>query len=218
MKTTLYANFFCPYPGGLLVFFLCAISLCSCASPLTSQTNHYFPVKNRDQRASSLGFSIAPPSGINWYEKLNDNSLYYLKKIQTKDYSIYTKATEIHLDDKELDAGKFLQYVKNDKNLTPTSGDFRNVSIRYTEDKELSPLCIRYVQDYEDHGLKNLKKDEFVRVHKNGLVCMHPEAPKTGVDMFYVESVRQSPTAQDQSYKDEGEFFLSSLKFHPIGG
>jgi hypothetical protein len=47
---------------------------------------------------------------------------------------------------------------------------------------------------------------------------MHPKAPKNGVDMFYVESIRQSPLPTNQSFKNEGEFFLSSLKFQPIGG
>ncbi len=214
MKTPSHTALPRSYSVLFFIVFLISISLCSCAS----QTNHYFPVKNRDQRASSLGFSIMPPSGIDWYEKLNNDSLYYLKKIPTNDYSIYTKATEIHLENKELEAGNFLQYVKDAKKLTTASGDYRNISFRYTQDKDLSPLCIRYVQDYEDHGLINLKKEEFARVQKKGLVCMHPETPKNGVDMFYVESVRQSPVQQDKSYKDEGEFFLSSLKFHPIGG
>ncbi len=218
MKNPIHTTFFRSTSGLFLSFLLVLISLCSCASPLTSTANHYFPVKNRIDRASSLGFSIAPPSGVGWYEKLNDNSLYYFKKIQSQDYSIYTKATEIHLDNTDLEADRFLQYVKNVKKLNASSGDFRNVSFRYSHDKELSPLCIRYVQDYEDHGIKNLKKDEFVRVQKNGLVCMHPETPKNGIDMFYVESIRQSHAQQDQSYKDEGESFLSSLKFYPVRG
>jgi len=217
MNNSLHANLFRSYSGVLLIVFLLLISLCSCASPL-SYANHYFPVKNRAHRASSLGFSIAPPSGIDWYEKLSDKSLYYLKKIQTDDYSIYTKATEIHLDGSELEVGRFLQYVKNDKKLNTTTGNLRNVTFSYTLDKDLSPLCIRYVQDYEDHGIKNLKKDEFVRVQKSGLVCMHPETLENGVDMFYVESVKQSQADQDQTYKDEGEFFLSSLKFHSVRG
>ncbi len=217
MSNTLQSTLLRSYSGLLLIALLSLISLCSCASP-QSYTNHYFPVKNGEQRASSLGFSITPPSGINWYEKLNDKSLYYLKKVQTDDYSIYTKATEIHLDGSELEVGGFLQYVKNDKKLNTTAGNFRNVSFRYTLDKDLSPLCIRYVQDYEDHGIKNLKKDEFIRVQKSGLVCMHPETPENGVDMFYVESVRQSQAHQDQTFKDEGEFFLSSLKFHSVRG
>ncbi|MBU1566736.1 MAG: hypothetical protein KJ630_14050 [Proteobacteria bacterium] len=215
MNDTLKATLLQSHSGQSLIAFLLLISLCSCAS---SYTNHYFPVKSREQRASSFGFSIAPPSGIGWYEKLNDNSLYYLKKIQTNDYSIYTKATEIHLDRSELETDKFLKYVKNDKKLNTSSGDFRNVSFRYTLDKKLSPLCIRYVQNYEDHGIKNLKDEDFVRVQKNGLVCMHPETPENGVDMFYVESVKQSQDHQDRTYKDEGEFFLSSLKFHPVSG
>lgn len=204
--------------GQFLSLFLFLIALCSCASPLATSSNTYFPVKNREDRASSLGFSIAPPSGVGWYEKLNDNSLYYLKKIQRKDYSIYTKATEIHLDNTDLEADRFLQYVKNVKMLNASSGDYRNVSFRYTHDKDLSPLCVRYAQNYEDHGIKNLNKDEFVRVEKKGLVCMHPETPQNGIDMFYVESIKQTHAQQDQSYKDEGESFLSSLKFHPVRG
>ncbi len=217
MNNTLQSTLLRSYSGLLLITLFLLISLCSCASPL-SYTNHYFPVKNREQRASSLGFSISPPSGIDWYEKLNDKSLYYLKKIQTDDYSIYTKATEIHLDGSELEAGKFLQYVKNNKKLNTTMGNYRNVSFRYTLDKDLSPLCVRYVQDYEDHGIKNLKTDEFIRVQKSGLVCMHPETLENGVDMFYIESVKQSQAHQGQTYKDEGEFFLSSLKFNSVRG
>ncbi len=217
MNSILQSTFLRSYSGLLLSTSFLLVFLCSCASPL-SYANHYFPVKNREQRANSLGFSITPPSGIDWYEKLNDKSLYYLKKVQTNDYSIYTKATEIHLDGSELEIGRFLQYVENDKMLNTKTGNLKNVTFRYTLDKDLSPLCIRYVQDYEDHGIKNLKKDEFVRVQKSGLVCMHPETPQNGVDMFYIESVRQSQAHQDQTYKDEGEFFLSSLKFHSVSG
>jgi hypothetical protein len=200
---------------GILVF---SFFLCSCASPLLSSSNRYFPVQNRDLRANSLGFSISPPSGSGWYEKLNDKSLYYLKKIQRDDYSIYTKATEIHLENSELGFENFLQFVKNNKKIDTTSGHYRNVSLRITANKELSPLCVRYFQDYEDHGTKHVNKDEFIRVQKNGLLCMHPETPENGVDMFYAESFRQSLPRRDQSFRDEGEFFLSSLKFHSSGG
>lgn len=194
------------------------LSLSSCAATFSSYSNHYFPVINREQRASSLGFSIAPPTGTGWFEKKNNKSLYYLKKINNDDYAIYTKATEIHLDNSELESNRFLQYVKNDKKLNATVGDYRNVSFRYSMDTELSPLCIRYAQDYEDHSSKNLKNNEFVRVKKHGLVCMHPETPENGIDMFYVESFKQSQTTGDQSYKDEGEVFLKSLKFHSFRG
>lgn len=211
LKTAPHRTIFLRSFTGSFLSFCLFFSLCCCSSPYT---NHYFAVNNHEQRASSLGFSIAPPSGVGWYEKINNNSLYYLKKITSDDYSIYTRATEIHLDDSELEAERFLQYVKNNKSLNTASGDCRNVSFHYTHDTALSPRCIRYTQSYDDYGIKNLKKNEFVRVRKNGLVCMHPENLHNGIDLFYTESAVQSPEAQYQSYRDEGESFLNSLKFH----
>lgn len=199
-----------PYLPVLLIIL---ISLGGCAET-GSFTNHYFPVNNNKKRESSLGFSITPPSGSGWLEKLNNDSLYYLKQIKTKDYSIYTKATEIHLADANLEAGKFMQYVKKTKGLHTESSNYRNISTTYSPDTELSPLCVRYYQRYEDHGNKNLKSDEFIKVRKNGLVCMHPDTLSDGVDMFYVESFLHTKASDYPSYREEGESFLSSLKFH----
>lgn len=194
---------------------LIIISLGGCAAQTNSSANHYFPVNNNKKRESSLGFSITPPSGSGWLEKLNNDSLYYLKQIKTKDYSIYTKATEIHLADANLEAGTFLQLVKKTKGLNIDSSDYRNISTTYSSDTELSPLCVRYYLRYEDHGNKNLKSDEFIKVRKNGLMCMHPDTLSDGVDMFYVESFLHSKGNGYPSYREEGESFLSSLKFHP---
>jgi hypothetical protein len=47
---------------------------------------------------------------------------------------------------------------------------------------------------------------------------MHPETHKYEIDMFYVESSKQSHAQQGHSYKDEGESFLSSLRFYPVRG
>jgi hypothetical protein len=43
---------------------------------------------------------------------------------------------------------------------------------------------------------------------------MHPDTLSDGVDMFYMESFLQSEAGGDTSCKEEGESFLSSLKFH----
>lgn|GEM_PF-1418614 len=190
------------------------ISLCGCASQTNSFSNRYFPVKNNKKRESSLGFSITPPSGAGWFEKLNDNSLYYLKRIKTNNYSIYTKATEIHIPDADLEAESFLLFVKQSRQLNVNSSDYRNISTSYSVNPELSPLCVRYYQKYEDHGNKNLKRDDFVEIQKNGLVCMHPDTLSDGVEMFYVESFLRSQANGAPSYKAEGESFLGSLEFH----
>lgn len=200
--------------AGLLLTVLFIISLCGCASQTNSFSNRYFPVNNTNKRESSLGFSITPPAGAGWFEKLNNDSLYYLKKLNTKEYSIYTKATEIRLPAVDLEAERFLHFVKETREIQFKSDLYRNISSTYTVNSELSPLCVRYFQKYEDHGNRNLKADEFIEIRKSGLVCMHPDTLSNGIDMFYMESFLQSAASGNTSYKEEGESFLSSLRFH----
>ena len=109
---------------------------------------------------------------------------------------------------------RFLQFVKTVKQPSNASSDYRNISTDYAVDPELSPLCVRYSQNFEDHGNKNLRRDDFIRIQKIGLMCMHPDSLVNGVDMFYVESYLQSRASGNPSYRAEGEAFLSSLKFH----
>ena len=193
---------------------LLALSLCSCGS---SYKNRYFPVKNLAQRESSLGFSITPPTGDSWFEKLNNNSLYYLKKTGRKDYAIYTKATEIHLNPNELKADRFLQFVTRSKKPHTKSGDFQKVAFQVIPDNALSPLCVRYVLTYEDHSMKSQSKEEYINIKNSGLVCMHPDTLFNGVDMCYVERSLQSSKNPIGKSNEEGEFFLRSLKFHSQG-
>lgn len=209
---------FSEFPGlqttRSLLTVLLIISLCGCASPTNSFSNHYFPVNNNNKRENSLGFSITPPAGAGWFEKLSKDSLYYLKKLNTNEYSIYTKATEIRLPAAALEAERFMQFVKETREIQVISNLYRNISSTYTVDSELSPLCVRYLQKYEDHSKKNLKVNDFIEIRKSGLVCMHPDTLYNGIDMFYVESFLQSKASTNTSYREEGESFLSSLRFH----
>jgi len=66
---------------SLLVLTLFIFSGCSSVG---SKNTRYYPVKQHTPRENSLGFSILPPPGSNWYEKLRDNSLIYLKKKPTR--------------------------------------------------------------------------------------------------------------------------------------
>lgn len=196
-----------------------AACLSGCGLTRNAYLNHYFPVKNIEERQSSLGFSIQPPLGHGWYEKLSNNTLYYLKRLHTKDYSIYTKATEIQLGkDSLLEKEIFLMYVKNKKKLDTARGDYRNITFNYAQDTALSPYCVRYTQNYDDYSKKHQLRDEFIRVKNRGLVCMHPEKTGTGVDMYYVERYLSSRTTEEKSYRNEAEFFLSSLRFRPSDG
>ncbi len=195
--------------GCFLFLPFLAILFCSCAS----QENRYFPVQNLKARESSLGFSISPPSGARWYEKHNRDSLYYLKITEEKKYSIFAKATEIHLLEKELNKNAFIQFVKEKKEIRPAQGDYRNIKSQYMTDAGLSPYCVRYFQEYEDHSKKEILQNNFIVVKNSGLVCMHPKTPGNGIDMYYQESYLASENAPQKSFEDECEFFLSSLRF-----
>ncbi len=195
--------------GCSVIMLFTVILFCSCAS----QENRYFPVKNLKARESSLGFSISPPSGARWYEKHNRDSLYYLKITEEKKYSIFAKATEIHLLENKLNKNTFVQFVKEKKKIHPAQGDYRNITFQYMTEAGLSPFCVRYFQKYEDHSKKEILQNDFIVVKNSGLVCMHPETPGNGIDMYYQESYLSSEKEPQKSFEDECEFFLSSLRF-----
>lgn len=194
---------------------LLPVMLCVCCAP---NSNHYFPVTDLKERNNSHGFAITPPSGNGWYEKLNDATLYYLKKVPSNDYAIYTSATEISLTDNSLKAEDLLKMVERSKQLAPTSTTLKNVTLRVVLEPQKSPLCVRYTQEYEDHGTNMEGNGQHVKVFKNGLVCLHPHTPNVGIDMCYVESSRSPLHRSALSYKEEGEYFLSSLRFYGTSG
>lgn len=193
--------------------FLIIIGLSGCGFSSATYENRYFPVKNQIERESSLGFIITPPSGVGWYEKLHKDSLYYLKKIKSNNYKIYTKAEELRLKNRPSDLSKFVDYVVKNKTIDTTKGFYKNHNFIYFLDSALSPFCVRYTQSYEDYSHEGLGAEEFVRVSNGGLVCMHPDTPAHGVDMYYNESYLTTSKKTARSYRSEGEHFLSSLRF-----
>ncbi len=184
----------------------CLILLASCAAD-----NGYYAVRDHKPLVSTLGFSIVPPPGDNWYESHRNESLFFLKLGKYKTYLLTTKATELVLN-KTFDRQKdFMKYVKKIKKIHPKTNHFSNASSIFTWADSTSPYCVRYQQDYEDHGLKNLKKNDYVKVRNIGLVCMHPDSPKVGIDISYLE--KSVASAHPPSYEEEGEKFLGSLVF-----
>lgn len=178
-----------------------------CAIPGSS----YYPVTDTIPRQSTLGFSICPPPGTGWFERHKQDSLYYLKRTPPQSSSIYTRATEIHVEKAFRLAQDFHQFVKNQKEYRKLPERYQNVTFRYTDIGELSPFCVRYSNTYEDHGAEELSG--FYQVRKTGILCMHPESPQDGIDMYYLE--RSLSSSPQTSFIKEGEQFLSSLRFYP---
>jgi len=174
----------------------------------------YYHVISHKPRVSTMGFSIEPPPGKGWYERLKNNSLIYLKKTDANKYSLQTKVTEINLARSMQMKNDFVKHVQ--KNMVKTLLDTRHKNAKlnfFTEDKP-STLCVKYTYQYEDHGYKNLRRNEFVIVKNNGRVCMHPDVPRNGIEISYLEKTLSS--SKHRSYIDEGEKFLDSLSFRPV--
>jgi hypothetical protein len=192
-----------------IVFFLgCINLLTACAS-----TEKYYAVREHKPLVSTLGYHITPPPGDNWYETHQEESLCFLKVSKPVTYSLSTKATELVLDKKFSRQKDFMEYVKRMKELHDGTNRYSNTSSTFTWEDSRSPFCVRYQQNYEDRGIKNLNKNDFVQVKNIGLVCMHPEATEVGIDISYLE--KSLSNTRNPSYQDEGEQFLSSLRFMP---
>ncbi len=195
----------------LLSLFLTAFLLCGCAGSGGS----YFPVKDVVPRHSTLGFSICPPPGAGWYEKHKDDSLVYLKNVRPASYSISAKATEIHVDSAFTLQQEFHAYVKKNKEYRKLPAQYRNVQFNFSDVAGLSPYCVRYQNTYEDHTAAMAAGAPYYKVKRSGIVCMHPESPGDGIDMYYLERIPATQSAS-LSFEQEGERFLSSLQFHPV--
>jgi hypothetical protein len=175
----------------------------------------YHAVTNYKPRESSLGFSIIPPPGVNWYEKLENDSLYYLKINKAhKRYSILTEAREVHLKKDLKDSTEFKNYVKSEKEKSLTAASYENPNVTVQLEESASKKCVRYVVSYQDHGIKGLREGSYVKVGTQGLFCLHPDNPRIGVDMSYVE--KSLSNTVENSYSHEGEQFLASLSFQQV--
>ncbi len=191
-----------------ILIFLSLFLLNGCSSAVK-----YYAVRNHKPQMSTLGFSITPPPGDNWYETHQKDSLLFLKLGKHKTYSLTTKATELVLHRRFAGQTDFMEYVKEIKTLPIKASHLANASSVFSWADESSPFCVRYQQAYEDHRYKNLRKNDYVKVKNIGLVCMHPDTPEVGIDISYVE--KSIASAHPTSYQEEGEKFLSSLTFYP---
>ncbi len=180
---------------------------------LNKKKKRYYAVKHNKPRASTLGFSITPPPGSDWYEKLEGNSLYYVKINELhKRYVILTEAREVRLRKKIKNLMEIQKYVKSEREKYLDSSGFKKPNLTVQIEEVPSEKCVRYSQHYQDHGMKGLQGRSFVNVDTQGVFCLHPNNEKIAVDVSYVEKSLSSNT-QVTSFSNEGEKFLASLKF-----
>ena len=171
------------------------------------------PLLNRDPRISSLGFSFIPPPGAHWLEKYGESSIKYLKKIDPTNGTLFTSATELHTQQRYPTPDAFKEYIRNKRKPNEVPSRYTNPLTSYALESGIAPFCVRYHEQYEDRGAKNLNGRDFLIVLNHGLICLHPDNPKVGVDIYY--SYRYPPNVKDEGLIHEGEEFVNSLKMLP---
>ena len=181
----------------------------------TPKKKRYYAVRHYKPRASTLGFSITPPPGAHWYEKLEDDSLYYVKINKShKRYAILTEAREVKLHKKISSPEDIKSYVHREKEQFLSSARFTKPHLAVQIENSLAEQCVRYSHSYQDHALKGLSERSYVEVTTQGIFCLHPENTRAAIDMNYVE--KSLSNTQVKSYGNEGEKFLASLKFNRL--
>ena len=196
-----------------MCFRIFCVAVCAAASLFSScaSSNKYYPVHSKAPRISSLGFYISPPPGNDWYEKHLEDSLYYFKNTEGRDYALTTKATELIFQGGEDIEDEILEYIHRSRSIGMDNPDVHNSHFSYSVENISDSLCIRYQHSYDDYGYEKKGGHPFVRIFSKGLVCRHPHSPRVGIDINYMEKFL--PEIVPESFRDEGELFLSSLNF-----
>lgn len=160
-----------------------------------------------------MGFYISPPPGKDWYEKHHQDSLYYFKNSKAANYALTTQATELFFTDNDDITGEILQYLTQDRLRHLDKGLLKNANFDYSVEELESSLCVRYQHSYDDYGNKKKGSFPYVKIFNKGIVCRHPNSPRVGIDINYMEKSLPE-TERVWSWRHEGELFLSSLNFY----
>ena len=195
---------------AVLTLFICV----GCSAANKSQSNLYYKVVTDTPRKSTLGFSITPPNGTNWFEGLKANSLLYLKKTEDTAYSITAQATELNLHGAAISTDQLTASTRQRKVDALATKDTRNVQFASGADS-LSANCIRYTLTYDAYTKARASSSgNYVKNRDTGKVCYHPDKPENGIEVSYQE--KSLATQKIALATSEGEFFLKSLKIDPI--
>jgi hypothetical protein len=168
------------------------------------------PLVNREPRISSLGFSFIPPPGTNWLEEFGENQITYIKKMEPIDGTLFGTVTELQTQQTFPTPDALKHYITNKRKSNTTPPRYANTKTSYSLQPGIAPFCVRYLEQFEDWGAKNLYGRSFLVIMNHGLICLHPDNPKVLVDIYF--SYRYPPDNKDKKLISEGEELINSLK------
>lgn len=197
----------------LIIYSLLLVSACESS---TFPPDGFIELKDREPRASTLGYSFVPPSGRKWFEGYSPKTIMYLKQTNPNELSFFTGATEENINENISSEKDFINYVKSKKDdFTDHPLRYRNVSSSYDIDNSFSSYCVAYKQTAEDHHAKNSNGNKYLMLINKGIICLHPGMKNQLIDIYY--SSRSAPNLKFSNLIKEAEEFIRSLKFKKVG-
>jgi hypothetical protein len=158
-------------------------------------------------------FTLLPPKGRDWFEMKRDRRyVYFGKRLVSPTHSFIAVALSSPVSETFENAGAFRDYVITQ--LAENSGDQRNIVVLVATEIDASsgPFCVRYQLKTEDRGAAHAKGKTLL-AETIGVSCLHPDQKAIAVDVSYTE--RGLPAETGTLLRDEGEYFVRSLRFTP---
>jgi tetratricopeptide (TPR) repeat protein len=168
------------------------------------------PLVDRNPRISTLGFSFVPPPGNGWSEEFSGQTLRYLKKMNPSEGTLFCVARDFHTQQMFPSPDALKELISDKRNPKTIPDRFAKSKASYSLEPGIAPLCVRYQEQYEDRGAKDLNGRPFLVVINNGLICLHPDYPTNAIDILF--SYRYPPDNRNDGLISEGEAFINSLK------
>lgn len=183
---------------------------CVSASPLPPGAA---PVKQPAQRFDDAGFSVVPPPGSGWYG-MRIGGMVTFGKVFSPTHTFVASIAVFRIKNQYKTPEDFLHFVDQAKSKSTESSRFTVLASQFAVDAKLGPDCVQYHRRAEDHDSPDAH-GKTLTLEVFGIACLHPDDPHRAVDIEYSErSVSGNLTS---SVYAEGEAFLSSLQFVPIG-
>lgn len=194
------------------------------------------------ERLACPGFSILQPKGDGWFilplERLNHPAAVMLKESRCarvfakllapkgepkrieEAHALVAIAWLIELKGRRFPFGpegpseEYLRFVERllRERFPPR---LRPLEWKFSLDGSPGVNCVRYDISIEDRGLAALPSAAFISTMR-GLMCPHPDSPRFHVNVVY--SQRHLRGESPLPMEEEGEPFLRSLRFTPLGG
>lgn len=168
------------------------------------------PVTNPSERISSMGLSVLPPQGDNWYIIQNNplGGLNFAKTMEDSTHTFTCHILVVPLDKEFKNPAELLAWVKQSHQSDADPRRFKNQEYNYDLNERFSLHCVKYQMKATDIQRKTAG-GTYLILKAHGYMFIHPKSSKYVVNIYYSER----GTAQNftPSFRTAGDGFIDNL-------